>query len=298
VVHGADDPTGGVEQDVEVDDGQRHALPDHAEHHEDVGDHDGGEDLEEVLDPQVHDHEAPEVGDRETRLRAGQQPHRVERRDGERSEEEHPRHVAARIPAQPGAEPAEKDGHPDEQPQGEQDLPESTEVEVLPPLHPKGSERARQEPVDVEELPRHAAEDDEGEGPEQGVGEPVLPARLPPGDDRGEEDASGQERGRRPEDRQLHMPRAHQVVGQPAGQVEAEEARDVSAVVLARGTDHRLDEEEQTDDEEEVGAGPLRRGEQHVTRRAEGDGVGLPARPAQPVTPAAEHREQDTDADQ
>jgi hypothetical protein len=65
--------------------------------------------------------------------------------------------------------------------------------------------------MDIEELPGHAAEDDDGEGAEQAVGEPVLPARLPPGDDRGEEDAGGQERRRRPEDRQLHVPGAYRL---------------------------------------------------------------------------------------
>ena len=50
-------------------DGQRDLLAHHAEQHEHVGDHHGGEELEEVLDPEVHDPEAPELRDREVRRR-------------------------------------------------------------------------------------------------------------------------------------------------------------------------------------------------------------------------------------
>ena len=44
-------------------DAQCDPLPDHAQEDEHVGCHDGGEQLEEVLDPQVHHPEAPELGD-------------------------------------------------------------------------------------------------------------------------------------------------------------------------------------------------------------------------------------------
>jgi hypothetical protein len=60
----------------------------------------------------------------------------------------------------------------------------------------------------------------------------VLVARLAPRDHRRQEDARSDERGRDPEDRQLHVPGAHQVVREPAREVEAEEAVDVRAVVL------------------------------------------------------------------
>ena len=166
------------------------------------------------------------------------------------------------------------------------------------PCIPNRRERRRGAPVDVEQLPDHAAEHDHGEGAQQAVREPVTAGAVP-GPRR-----SGRGRGRRPgttsPSRRSPAARARCAPGCRAasGEVEAEEAGDVGAVVLAGGTDHGLDDEEQTDDEEEVGAGPLRRREQHVTGWAEGDRVGLPALPSQPFAPAAEGREQRADTGQ
>ena len=94
VVHRADHAADRVEDDVEVDDGQGRPARDDAEQDEDVGDHDGREELQEVLDPEVHDPEAPEVGGREVDVGPGEQPDGVEGRDRQRGEEEEPRHVA------------------------------------------------------------------------------------------------------------------------------------------------------------------------------------------------------------
>ena len=63
---------------------ERDLLAHHAEQHEHVGDHHRGEQLEEVLDPQVHDPEAPELGDREVVAGAGEQARR-RRTPGSRS---------------------------------------------------------------------------------------------------------------------------------------------------------------------------------------------------------------------
>jgi hypothetical protein len=123
----------------------------------------------------------------------------------------------------------------------------------------------------------------------------VLPTWLAARDDRGQEDARGQERRRDPEDGQLQVPYAGEVVRQPAGQIDAEEAGDVGAVVLARRTYQGLDEEEQAYHEEEPRGGALRRGQGYLPRTAEGDRVRLPALPAEPVTPPAEDREQRAD---
>ena len=68
-------------------------------------------------------------------------------------------------------------------------------------------------------------EDDDRERAEQRERELALVARLAPRDHRREEDAGRDERGGDPEDRQLHVPGAHQVVREGARQVEAEEAR-------------------------------------------------------------------------
>ncbi len=45
----------------------RHLRPHHAQQHEDVGDHDGGEQLQEILHPQVHHPEPPEIHHGEVR---------------------------------------------------------------------------------------------------------------------------------------------------------------------------------------------------------------------------------------
>ena len=94
VVHRPDDAADRVQDDVEEHDGQRDPLAHHAEQHEHVGDHHRGEQLEEVLDPQVHDPEAPELGGREVVAGARDQPDGVEGRDRARGQEEQPRHVA------------------------------------------------------------------------------------------------------------------------------------------------------------------------------------------------------------
>ena len=67
-------PAGRVEDDVEEDDGERDPLAHHAEQDEDVRDHHGREQLEEVLDPEMDDPEAPEVRDGEVRSERASSP--------------------------------------------------------------------------------------------------------------------------------------------------------------------------------------------------------------------------------
>ena len=61
-----------IEDDVEIHHARRRFFRNDAEQHEDIGDHDGGEELEKILHPQVHDPEAPEVHDGEIRLRVAE----------------------------------------------------------------------------------------------------------------------------------------------------------------------------------------------------------------------------------
>ena len=100
-------------------------------------------------------------------------------------------------------------------PDREQHLPDAREVEVLEALQaePVGRGVAEQA-VDAEERADQRAEDDHGEGAEQQEGELALAARLAPGDHRRQEDAGRDERRGDPEDRELHVPGAHQVEGQ------------------------------------------------------------------------------------
>jgi hypothetical protein len=74
-------PTERVQMMSEEDHRQRDLLAHHAEQDEHVGHHHRGEQLEEVLHPQVHDPEAPELGDGEVIARSGDQPDGVEGRD-------------------------------------------------------------------------------------------------------------------------------------------------------------------------------------------------------------------------
>ena len=60
----------------------------------------------------------------------------------------------------------------------------------------------------------------------------MLAARLTSGDERREEDAAGEEGRGRPEQGQLQVPGAGEVVGQERGQIEAEETGQVGPVVL------------------------------------------------------------------
>jgi hypothetical protein len=105
-------PAHGVEDGVEVDDPQRRLLRYHAQQHEDVGHQDGGEQFQEVLDPEVDHPEPPEVADREGGLRAAGQPHRVEERDRQGAVEEQVGEVAPVLARQTATEGAEQDDDP------------------------------------------------------------------------------------------------------------------------------------------------------------------------------------------
>ena len=80
-MHGADHTTGGVKHSVHHDDGDCDTLTHHAQQHEDVGDHHSGEELKEVLNPQVHHPETPELGDREMGALTSEHTHSVEHRN-------------------------------------------------------------------------------------------------------------------------------------------------------------------------------------------------------------------------
>ena len=167
VVHCADDATHRVQDDVEEDELDGDLAAHHAQHHEDVGDHDRGEQLEEVLDPQVHHPEPPELGDGQMRLGAGEHADGVERGDGQAGVEEQPRHVQLALGLQPGPDRAVDDRHPQEQPDDEQNLPEPRQVKVFPLLV---EEDRAFGPVDAESAqcrPGQCSGDDDEQGAEQ-----------------------------------------------------------------------------------------------------------------------------------
>src|SRR5215217_9343121 len=146
--------------------------------HEYVGDHDGREELEEILDPEVDDPEAPEVSRREVRFGPGEQPDGVERRDRQRREEEQPRHVAQVRATQPPAHRPKQHHDPKEEAYREQYLPEAAEVQVFEALVAEPGPQAARETKDPRPLPDEAPEHDDGQSAQQPNGEEVLAPRL------------------------------------------------------------------------------------------------------------------------
>jgi hypothetical protein len=106
---------------------------------------------------------------------------------------------------------------------------------------------------------------------------------------------AGDERGGDPEDRQLDVPGAHQVVREDLREVEAEEPADLGAVVLRCRPDQRLQQEQRRHHEEEPRARPLAGRERDVARAREGQRRLLAPVPAQPAPPASEGAEQQAD---
>ena len=141
-------------------------------------------------------------------------------------------------------------------------------------------------------------EDHHRQRAEQREGKLALVPRLAAGDHRRQEDPGRDERGGHPEQRELDMPGPHQVVREQLGQVEAEEAVDLRAVVLAGGADEGLDQEQRRHHEEEPRRRPLRRRQRHVPRRAEAERRLLAAVPAEVAPPATEGAEEQADAAQ
>ena len=72
--------------------------PHHPDQHEDVSHHDRREQLQEVLDPQVDNPEAPEVDDGEVCILAKNHPCSVEQGDRERTVEKQVGHVSWMLP--------------------------------------------------------------------------------------------------------------------------------------------------------------------------------------------------------
>ena len=137
MVHRPDDAADRVEDDVQEDDRQRHLFAHNPEQHEHVGDHHGREQLQEVLDPEVDDPEAPELGGREVVAGAGDQADGVEGRDRAGRQEEQPRHVANGLASEALAQDPPQHVDPEDEPDHEQHLPQARQVEVLEALQPE-----------------------------------------------------------------------------------------------------------------------------------------------------------------
>ncbi len=151
---------------------------------------------------------------------------------------------------------------------------------------------AQSTPKVLDGRPHQRADDDDEQRAEQPVRQPRLPLGFAAGDDRGEEDAGGEERRRGPQQRQLHVPGPRQVERQDLGQVEAEEVAQLGAIVLDGAAQQRLAEEEHGDDEEEPGRRLLRRGDRHLARLTERQRRGFGGVPADLAAPPPVEGEQ------
>jgi len=134
MVHGADDATGGVENDVEVDHAQSGALLDDTGQNEQVGDEDSGKEFEEVFDLEMDDPEARKLCGGEVLAGVGQQADRVEGWDRKCGEEEEPGHVGDMLGIEAVAKSAIKDEDREKEADDEHYLPEVSEVEVFEAL--------------------------------------------------------------------------------------------------------------------------------------------------------------------
>ena len=110
-----------------------------------------------------------------------------------------------------------------------------------------------------------------------------------------QEDAGGQEGRGHEEDGQLEVPGAGQVVGEQAGEIQAEEAAALGVVVSCRPAQKCLHQEQGGDHEEVPRRGPLGRGQGHLRGRQEAQPAVLRAMPAQQMGVTPEGRQHQPD---
>src|SRR5450755_4648411 len=119
-----------------------------------------------------------------------------------------------------GLERPKHQKQPEEEANYQQELPEPPEVQVLGTLVTEPEPELPQLVVDAEGLAYQAADDDQHQRPEEYVDAGPLVSGLFATDPRRQEKAAAHPGRRDPEDGELEVPGASQVVGQPAGDVE------------------------------------------------------------------------------
>ena len=153
---------------------------DKSEPREDQADDGGREDLEEALDPQVHEPPSPVLDHRVVRALAPDERRRVERADA-RGRQEHHRDQAARLrgPLQCRPQRAAEQRQPEQQADEQQHLPDAAHAREFEALvaDPEAEIDAlllqRAEPAE-----RGRADDDRDQRPEQDVHAELLMLRL------------------------------------------------------------------------------------------------------------------------
>ena len=148
--------------------------------------------------------------------------------------EEERRELPVGRPAHRGAEGAEHEDDPEEQTDREQQLPEASEVEILRALVAEPEPEIAEPIVDAEALADEATADDDGKRAEQRERAETLHRWFLTADEWCEEETTRDPRGGDPENGELEMPGAKQVVRQPAREIETVEAPGRRDNALAR----------------------------------------------------------------
>src|SRR5262249_34506608 len=133
-VAGADQAAAEDQDDVEIDDAQRRAALHQAELIEDDRDDDRDEQLEESLDPQVDDPEPPGIDHREVAAAVEHQRRQGENRNRDRGDQEEDAQPAALGVAVAWGYVAPQQDEPEDQAEGQQDLPGAADFEKFPAL--------------------------------------------------------------------------------------------------------------------------------------------------------------------
>ena len=191
--------------------------------------------------------EAPVVDDREVRVRPVERGRQVEDRDRHRRVEEEGGELSLHAGFHGRPQSPEHEEQPEHQAHGQQQLPEATQIEVLAALVAEPEPEAAELVVDPRHFPEEAAEDHHGQGAQEDKHAGPLALGLSPPHQRGKEEAAGHPGRGDPEDGQLQMPGARQIVGQVPGQVEAVEAAGLHPVMGQHAAQGRLPQEEQGD---------------------------------------------------
>ena len=161
-----------------------------------------------------------------------QQPYRIKGWDRKGRKEEQPRHVAHVLRAESPTQSAEKNDRPEEKANDQENLPESSQIEILEALISKPLPPLVNPPLNPRVFAQHAAKYNHRERYEQAIRQPVLPPGLAANDHRSQEDSRGQKGSRDPENRQLKVPGAGHVEGQHTGEINAEETGEVCTIML------------------------------------------------------------------
>src|SRR5439155_18200160 len=150
---------------------------------------------------QSHHSEPPDVSCAEIRSGMHQQPYRIKGGDRKSLEKEQPRHGAHVLRDQSPAQAAKKNGRPEEKSDDQENLPEASQVEIFKALISKPLPSCLNPTFNSRVFAQHAAKNNHCERYKQSICQPVLSAGLTANDHRSQENSSGQEGSRDPENR-------------------------------------------------------------------------------------------------